>query len=217
MTMVLQALRAALFTGIMSLIIGIANVRDTPLFMVVLAALFVLHFLEISSPGATSLKSGLKGEDHSRVTTWIIGASFLTNVVLPILDYRYSTPVPQVAWWNWLGLLALIAGSAMRVWSIRVAGDSFKVQIVVTAKQRLVMSGPYAWVRHPSYLGTVISYLGVATIFSSSWGLATLLIIVVPTLIVRLLKEEKLLAAHFGEEWRRYRAQTESRLIPGLW
>jgi len=216
MSLVFHALRAGLFIGIILLLIGVTNVGQTPLFMAFLAALVMARFLELSGPGKALLATRLADEDKSRITTWIIGATFITNMVVPILHYRYSKPLPEVGWWNWLGLLIMIAGSALRLWSIQVAGESFKAQIAVSAKHRLATSGPYAWVRHPAYLGTIIFYLGVTAIFWSSWGLAALLIVVVPTFVVRLFKEERILEAHFGEEWRRYAAQTGSMLFPGL-
>jgi protein-S-isoprenylcysteine O-methyltransferase Ste14 len=217
MAAVASVFRAALYTVIIAVwCIGVNLVRDTTLFQVFLFAFFVLRVAEYFFSGRDSSKRSLKGEDHSRVTTWIIGASFITNVVVPILQYRYTKPLPEVSEWSWAGLLLFIAGMALRVWSIRVAGEAFKPQIAVTEKQQLATTGPYAWVRHPSYLGLIIAYLGMAAIFSSSWALAALLILVVPAIIVRLLKEEQILAAHFGEEWKRYTAQTHSLLIPGL-
>jgi protein-S-isoprenylcysteine O-methyltransferase Ste14 len=216
MSVVMATLRAVFLTGILLLVIGVDNVRSAPLFICFLAAFLVLRMVELASPHEKVLQAMVHGEDESRITTWIISAGFVTNIVVPILQYRYTSPQPPLGWISWLGLLAFIAGSALRVWSIRVAGGTFKAQIAVAEKQRLATTGPYAWVRHPSYLGVIIAYAGIAGIFSSSLGLAALLILVTPALIIRLLKEEKILAAHFGEEWQRYAAQTGSMLIPGL-
>jgi protein-S-isoprenylcysteine O-methyltransferase Ste14 len=183
-----------------------------------LAALFALRILEVHvAGGSTKIVVGdLKSEDQSRLTTWILGATFLTNIIVPIWEYRYPKPIPELPWWGWLGLLIMVAGSALRIWSIRTSGESFKEQVAVATKQRLATTGPYARVRHPAYLGLIISYLGVTMIFSSALGLAALLVLVVPTIVFRIFKEEKILSAHFGEEWRRYTAQTGSMLFPGL-
>jgi protein-S-isoprenylcysteine O-methyltransferase Ste14 len=216
MAVVGAIVRAAFTTGILLLLIGVINVQQTPFFMIFLAAFFVLRAAEISSPHAAVLQATIHGEDESRITTWILSTSIITNIVIPILQYRYASHESALGWMSWLGLFAFVLGSVLRIWSIRVAGESFKGQIVVTEKQRLVTSGPYAWVRHPSYLGVIIAYAGVAGIFSSSAGLAALLILVTPALIVRLLKEEKLLAGHFGDAWQQYTSKTSSMLMPGL-
>jgi len=216
MSVVIATVRAAFLTGILLLLIGVDNVRPAPLFITFLAAFLVLRIVEIASPHEKVLQASVHGEDESRITTWIISASFITNIVVPILQYRYTSPQPALGWMSWLGLLAFIAGSALRMWSFRVADGSFKAQIAVAEKQRLATTGPYAWVRHPAYLGVIIAYAGIAGIFSSSIGIAALLALVMPALIIRLLKEEKILAASFGEEWQHYTSQTGSMLMPGL-
>jgi protein-S-isoprenylcysteine O-methyltransferase Ste14 len=216
MAVVVASVRSAFVTGILLLLIGVINVQQTPLFVVFLGAFLFLRTVEMSSPHAAVLQATIHGEDQSRITTWILSTSFVTNIVIPILQYRYTTPPPVLGWLSWLGFLVFIAGTALRIWSIRAAGESFRGQIIVTEKQQLITTGPYAWVRHPAYLGLIIAYLGVAGLFSSYLGLAALLIFVIPALIIRLIKEEKVLAAHFGEEWQRYTAQTGSLLIPGL-
>jgi PAS domain S-box-containing protein len=58
----------------------------------------------------------------------------------------------------------------MRLWAIKQAGTSFVPHVKVDPKLKLVTNGPYAYVRHPSYFGTVCSYLGIAMIFSSVIG-----------------------------------------------
>lgn len=216
MTVIVAAARAAFLTGILLLLIGVINVQHSTLFIAFLGAFLVLHTVESASPHEKVLQATIHGEDESRVTTWIVSVSFITNIVVPILQYRYTLPLQAIGWMNWLGLFAFVAGSVLRLWSFRVAGGSFKAQIAVAEKQQLATTGPYAWVRHPSYLGVIIAYAGIAGIFSSTLGLITLLVLVMPALIIRLLKEEKILAAHFGEEWQCYTAQTGSMLVPGL-
>lgn len=225
MTKVFATFRAVFVTGILLLLIGVVNVQQTPLLVAFLAAFLVLHALEFSARARGDVtydeegkpaKIHSKSEDQSRFTTWIVSTSFITNIVIPILQYRYTSPLAAVGWLNWLGLFVFVAGTMLRIWSIRVADDAFLTQVAVEKKHRLVTAGPYTWVRHPAYLGLIIAYTGIAGIFSSAWGLALLLIVIIPTLVVRLLKEEKILAKHFGEEWRQYTTQTHSLLIPGL-
>ena len=213
---ILQRLPYAVgYTGLISLIIGVLNVKDSPLFMAFLVVLFGATLFE-RAPASKALKSALGGNDASPITTWVIGATFLTNVVLPILDYRYSTPLAPTGWLNWLGLTIFALGSALRAWAVAAAGEAFQTHIVVSPKQRLVTTGPYAWLRHPAYLATILSYAGIAMIFHSALGAGVLLVLVIPTLIVRVFKEEQVLAAHFGEGWQQYTGKTTSMLMPGL-
>jgi protein-S-isoprenylcysteine O-methyltransferase Ste14 len=230
MKFIAYLLRAVLFTTILALLIGINNIRNSPALWAFLAAIFFARSAEIFSPAANQLKKYKKDEDQSRWTTLVIALSFLTNAILPILEYRYGLgnlatffvgkydhQAPPPEWWNWLGVLLLAAGSALRLWAIHQAGASFLPHVKADPKLKLITGGPYVYVRHPSYLGTFCSYLGIAIIFSSLIGAIALLVMVTPAMILRIAKEEQLLANRHGEGWRKYQSGTPWRLIPGLW
>jgi protein-S-isoprenylcysteine O-methyltransferase Ste14 len=230
---ILRLLGAVVFTAIFALFVGIKNIESSLLLLAFIATIFVSRLAEVFSPAADTLKKYKKDEDQSRWTTFAIAFSFFTNAILPMLEYRHGLVnlanffVPrwgfqehQVAgadWWNWLGLLFLIAGSALRIRAIHRAGASFLPHVKADAKLKLITDGPYGFVRHPSYLGTLGSYLGIAMIFDSIIGAVSLVALVIPTLILRIKKEEQLLASRFGEGWKKYQTQTPSRLIPGVW
>ncbi len=209
---------AVLFTGIFALLLGIKNLQTIPLLWGFLATIFVFRLAEAFTPAASALKRYRKEEDQSRWTTWAIGFSFFTNTIAPMLEYRYKLwpDLPATQWWNWLGLLLLIAGSTLRLWAIQQAGAAFTPHVKVDAKLKLVTAGPYAHVRHPSYLGTLGSYLGIAVLFGSVIGAVALAVLVIPAIILRIAKEEQLLSSRFGEAWRKYQSQTPSRLIPNV-
>jgi protein-S-isoprenylcysteine O-methyltransferase Ste14 len=78
----------------------------------------------------------------------------------------------------------------------------------------LVMRGPYRWVRHPLYLGEILTYLGVVAGAFNWWGAATYAAFVTLQ-IWRAINEERALLAEFPE-YRPYAAKTR-RLLPGVW
>jgi protein-S-isoprenylcysteine O-methyltransferase Ste14 len=59
------------------------------------------------------------------------------------------------------GLVALIAGIGLRWYSIRSLGRFFTMNVAVQAGHRVVRTGPYRWVRHPSYTGLLLACAGV--------------------------------------------------------
>lgn len=80
--------------------------------------------------------------------------------------------------------------------------------------RRLAVSGPYAHVRHPQYLGFILIMVG----FLLQWPtFATLAMFPVLLLVYRRLaiREEREVAAEFGEAWERYAAATR-RFVPRL-
>ena len=76
-------------------------------------------------------------------------------------------------------------------------------------------SGIYGVIRHPSYLGLLVSSLGWGLAFNS-WVGVLLAALLVPPLLARIHAEEGLLQSQFGDEYAAYRART-SRLIPGIY
>jgi protein-S-isoprenylcysteine O-methyltransferase Ste14 len=78
----------------------------------------------------------------------------------------------------------------------------------------LVTVGVYRVIRHPSYLGLLVSSLGWALAFRSAVGVLAALL--VPPLVARIRAEEALLRAQFGGKYEAYCSRT-SRLIPGLY
>jgi len=82
--------------------------------------------------------------------------------------------------------------------------------------QLLVQSGPYRFIRHPAYAGYLLMSLGLALGYSSLAGLAAMLFLLLPSIVYRIHVEDKMLAEHFGDEFKTYAARA-ARLIPGLW
>ena len=107
------------------------------------------------------------------------------------------------------------AGGALRLWPVFVLGDRFSGLVAIQPGHRLVTSGVYGVIRHPSYLGLLISSLGWGLAFRS-WIGVLLAALLVPPLLARINAEERLLRSQFGDEYDAYRART-SRLIPGLY
>lgn len=114
------------------------------------------------------------------------------------------------------GLVLMGAGIVIRQWSVTLLGRFFTVAVRVHPDQVVVERGPYRWVRHPSYTGMIVTFLGIALALGN-WA-ALLALAVVPTagLIVRIHVEERALLDGLGEPYRRF-AATRARLIPHVW
>jgi protein-S-isoprenylcysteine O-methyltransferase len=104
-------------------------------------------------------------------------------------------------------------GLALRWYSIIHLGRFFTVNVAIANDHRLIDSGPYHFVRHPSYAGNLLAVAGFSLSFQN-W--ASILLIFVPCCAVILwrihIEEEALLGA-LGEQYRGYMRRTK-RLIP---
>ena len=110
----------------------------------------------------------------------------------------------------WLGL-------ALRAWSIAVLGGAFRTTVEVEPDQAVVASGPYRWVRHPSYSGLLLIAAGLGVSRSAWVSLAACVLLLLPALVRRVLVEEAELDQVLGAGYRSYRFATTARLIPRLW
>jgi len=157
------------------------------------------------------------GEREDRANRWVIVAL----AVIGLLDGFLPAWTDREEFWTidggairWLGVALFAAGGALRIWPVFVLGCRFSGLVAIQPGHTLLTGGPYAVIRHPSYLGLLVSSLGWGLAFRSVAGvlLAALLI---PPLLARIRAEERLLSSQFGAEYDAYRART-SRLIPGL-
>lgn len=112
-----------------------------------------------------------------------------------------------------LGLL--LGGFALRWTAILTLGRLFTVDVAIHTDHTVVQTGLYRFVRHPSYTGLLLSFLGLG-VSSANW-LSILVLLVPITLAVlnRVAKEERALLSSLGSEYAAYCSCTK-RFIPGL-
>ncbi|HET9258390.1 MAG TPA: isoprenylcysteine carboxylmethyltransferase family protein [Pseudonocardiaceae bacterium] len=134
-------------------------------------------------------------------------------------------PAAAIGGPRWLvfaaGLVVMVAGVGVRQWAIICLGRLFTTTVRIHGDEPgghpVVDTGPYRWVRHPSYTGVLASIAGTGLALGH-WAAVTVLTIV-PTaaILFRIRVEEAALLAGLGEPYRRYTATVRARLIPGLW
>lgn len=116
---------------------------------------------------------------------------------------------------QWLGLSLILAGLGVRWVSILTLGRLFTVNVAIHTDHALVEKGLYRHIRHPSYAGLLLAFLGLG-VFFANW-LSILVIIVPITLAIlnRIRREEAALLAAFGDSYAIYCRRTK-RILPGL-
>lgn len=116
---------------------------------------------------------------------------------------------------RWLGVALTAAGGALRLAPVFILGNRFSGLVAIQPGHILVTNGLYGVIRHPSYLGLLVSSLGWGLAFRSGVGVL-LAILLIPPVIARIHAEEALLRGQFGVQYDAYRART-ARLIPGVY
>lgn len=115
-----------------------------------------------------------------------------------------------------VGSLLFFPGLGLVAWGRLVLGRMYFVSTglgaQVFADHVLIRRGPYARVRHPMYAGIALAAVGAVLLYQT-WTAAALLLLPVG-LLRRAAREEQVLAAAFGEQWRDYCRQVPA-FIPG--
>jgi protein-S-isoprenylcysteine O-methyltransferase Ste14 len=115
-----------------------------------------------------------------------------------------------------LGMAAFAAGLALRWYSIVHLGRFFTVNVAIAANHRLIDTGPYRFVRHPSYTGALMAFLGLALCLANWASLAVMLVPVFLVFLRRMHVEEGALLQALGDPYRNYMRRTK-RLIPAVY
>ncbi|HTD29628.1 MAG TPA: isoprenylcysteine carboxylmethyltransferase family protein [Xanthomonadaceae bacterium] len=111
------------------------------------------------------------------------------------------------------GITLFVLGIIVRAWSIWTLGRFFTVQVAIASDHQLVKSGPYRVLRHPSYTGSLMMFVGYLLCYGNALTMAIVLVCVVAVFVRRIQVEEAALAGAFGEQWRDYAKRTW-RLVP---
>ena len=113
------------------------------------------------------------------------------------------------------GLIMIVACIALRAWSIITLGRFFQYAIRVQSGHTVVTSGPYRFVRHPSYTGVMLGVAGFALASGDVWSLVAAAGLTAAALTVRIRVEERQLREALGPGYDEFAARRK-RFIPGV-
>lgn len=116
---------------------------------------------------------------------------------------------------GWAGVVMMAGGLALRIWANRALGGAYTRILRTAPDQQLVDTGPYRWIRHPGYAGSIFTYLGAGLATLNRYSLVAIGLATLIAYAYRIRAEETMLLAAFGEDYRRYRSRTR-RLLPFL-
>jgi protein-S-isoprenylcysteine O-methyltransferase Ste14 len=154
---------------------------------------------------------------ESRPRQKIIVASILAiyAVLLMVsgLDYRFGwSQVPAAI----VVLANLLIVAAFAFFLVVLRENTFAAStITVEAGQRVISTGPYAYVRHPMYAGAAALSFAMPIALGSCWGLLPAAL-AIPVLLARIFDEERTLSAELPG-YDDYCRAVPYRLIPRLW
>jgi protein-S-isoprenylcysteine O-methyltransferase Ste14 len=174
---------------------------------------FAVFFIDHLIPRLTIVKGKEPAEKSDRGSYAVISIAtliaVLAGVAMRLLNIGTSSGLFQ-----WVGVLIIIAGLAIREWALIKLGRFFSRTVQIETEHKVITVGPYRWIRHPAYTGMILIYAGIIMSIGTWLGALLTFSIVTISLLCRIRVEERTMLNTFGDEYRDYMKQTWL-LFPG--
>lgn len=138
-------------------------------------------------------------------------AIFVAEARLP---HTAITRHPQGVFW--LGIAMMLTGFVFRHYAIHVLGKFFTHTVATRPGQYVVDTGPYRLIRHPSYSGSLLTFVGLGLAMTNWASAVALLLGACVGYAWRVHVEEQALCFDLGQPYRDYMQRTK-RFVPYVW
>ena len=168
---------------------------------------------EIGVAIAKRSRGGSSRKDRGSLTLLWIAITIAAFAGGTIASSVRIARMPREAFW--IGIALIILGIIVRAIAIVTLWRYFTVAVEIATGHELIERGMYRVIRHPSYTGLLLSFLGLGFAFRNWISLAVVMTVTFLALSYRVRVEEAALIEHFGDRYREYMKRTK-RFIPGL-
>ena len=177
-----------------------------------LGLIFLISELLLTARCRSHSKTGTKQDRSTLAMIWLVIAVSVTAGVFVAQNFRVAA-LPHERIFTSAGVVLFAAGLILRWWAIVILGRFFTVDVTIEKDHELVERGPFGIMRHPSYTGVLLAFLGLA-LSLRNW--AALLVVLLPigaAFIHRMNVEENALSRALGPRYTEYMKRTK-RLVP---
>ena len=160
-------------------------------------------------------KTGTKQDRSTLGIIWLVIAVSIMAGVFVAQNFQ-AAALPHGRMFATAGVVLFVAGLILRWWAIITLGRFFTVDVTIEKDHDLVERGPFRIVRHPSYTGVLLAFVGLG-LSLGNW--AALLVILLPigaAFIHRMNVEEDALLRALGSRYAEYMKRTK-RLVPFIY
>jgi protein-S-isoprenylcysteine O-methyltransferase Ste14 len=171
-----------------------------------------------------ALAAHIRSDTVSRFTSYLFASTSL--------NHAYTSPLFL------FGVIITISSTYLRFACFHALGHGFTYDLAIRDSHKLITSGPYSIVRHPSYTAAIGAVLGItlvqlspgtvwweATVLESwfgylvgvaVWGVWLAIVCGMMTVLLRAPTEDAMLKETFGKEWEVYAKRVKYWFIPGI-
>jgi protein-S-isoprenylcysteine O-methyltransferase Ste14 len=160
---------------------------------------------------------GDKHEDQGTLAwAWAATGGSLVVAIAVALTVPWAD-LPGEPWVTRLvGSLVALSGVALREWAILALGRLFTQSVMIREQHVVVATGPYRWLRHPAYTGTLLTLVGLMLTLDNWLSVAVVAVGFFVGHIPRIRVEERVLEENLGEPYREFE-RGRKRVVPGIW
>ena len=177
-----------------------------------LGLVYLISELLLTVTRRSRSRTGTKQDRSTLGVIWLVIMVSVAAGVFVAMNWP-AAALPHGRMFALVGVFLFVAGLLLRWWAIITLGRFFTVDVTIEKDHELVERGPFRVVRHPSYTGVLLAFVGFALTLRN-W--AALLIILVPifaAFIRRMNVEEEALSRALGSRYADYMRRTK-RLVP---
>ncbi|KAM6494065.1 hypothetical protein JOM56_010426 [Amanita muscaria] len=163
--------------------------------------------------------------------SWIVAFAEMAQILAGYIWGNENEPSPlYLTPASIFGTLFIVMGAYTRRQCYRTLGSMFTFEVTIQKQHKLVKHGPYSIVRHPSYTGSCLVFVGrllwyfsrgsflreTTNLAGRALAVAAIIMFtyIIITLLIRLPTEDELLRKRFGKEWEDWAKRVPYRLIP---
>jgi protein-S-isoprenylcysteine O-methyltransferase Ste14 len=124
-----------------------------------------------------------------------------------IPDLFRSASLPGMPAFAWAGVVLGAIGLVVRIWAVLTLRERYTRTLLTHEKHEVERNGPYRWIRHPRYLGSLLCLNGVAMASGNTAVLVASLVATCAAYAYRMRVEDEMLVRAFGETYDAYRRE----------
>jgi protein-S-isoprenylcysteine O-methyltransferase Ste14 len=159
--------------------------------------------------------TGTKQDRSTLRVLWIVIAVSVTAGVFVAQNW-HAGAMPYARMFEVAGLVLFAVGLVFRWWAIVTLGRFFTVDVTIEKDHELVERGPFRLVRHPSYTGVLLAFVGFALTLRNWLSFLVVLVPIFVAFVRRMNVEENALTEALGNQYRDYIRRTK-RLVPSVY
>ena len=180
--------------------------------------LWGFYFIGIYTPSMRKFRKKKLEEERTRIRDAVLDfLTFFAWQIFPLVhifsDWFAYADYSLPDWTNWIGGASFVLSMIVLQQAYQTLGQNWSPKIDVREGQKLVTTGIYGLIRHPIYAGIWLWAIANALLLHNLIAGPTMIVLFAILYFTRTPREEEMMRAHFGEDYRQYEKRT-GRVIP---